>query len=188
MVGQAVSCSVATQVHTMDFAVIANLALACAPQVAVGTVQALVHVESAGNPNAIGVVGNALVRQPRTTAEARSTAQALVARKQNFSVGLAQINVRNFGRLGLSLDSALSPCENLRAMQTILLECYERATQSAESADRRAQQQAQDRLRDALSCYYSGNFSTGYRHGYVQRVLSAARPPSLPSHQPKEFP
>jgi len=33
------------------------------------------------------------------------------------------------------------------------------------------QQQA---LRAALSCYYSGNFETGFRHGYVQKVVANA--------------
>ena len=65
----------------------------------------------------------ALVRQPRTRAEALATARALQAAGWNFSVGLAQINLRNFERLGLSLESAFEPCNNLAAMQTVLVEC-----------------------------------------------------------------
>jgi type IV secretion system protein VirB1 len=34
----------------------------------------------------------------------------------------------------------------------------------------------QPRLRAALSCYYSGNFESGFRDGYVDRVLGAAAP------------
>ncbi|RYF59777.1 MAG: lytic transglycosylase, partial [Comamonadaceae bacterium] len=87
----------------------------------------------------------------------------------NFSVGLAQINVANFERLGLTLESAFEPCANLAAMQTVLAECFDRARVRAatESADQVA-------LRRALSCYYSGNFATGFRHGYVRKVVVAA--------------
>ena len=49
----------------MDASVFLALALACAPQVHADTARALVSVESAFNPWAIGVVGGALVRQPR---------------------------------------------------------------------------------------------------------------------------
>ena len=43
---------------------LAALVLACAPLVAPDTARALIQVESAGNPCAIGVVGGSLVRQP----------------------------------------------------------------------------------------------------------------------------
>ena len=61
----------------MDASVFLALALACAPQVHADTARALVSVESALNPWAIGVVGGALVRQPRHRAEALATAKAL---------------------------------------------------------------------------------------------------------------
>ena len=149
----------------MDVNTFAALALACAPLVHANTVQALVAVESSFNPHAIGVVGGVLDRQPRTRAEALSTASYLQANRWNYSVGLAQINVRNFDRLGLTADTAFDPCENLRAMQTVLAECFDRSVANAPP---------QSALRQALSCYYSGNFFTGFRHGYVQRVARAA--------------
>ena len=61
----------------MDASIFLALALACAPQVHAGTTRALVSVESAFNPWAIGVIGGALVRQPRARAEALATARAL---------------------------------------------------------------------------------------------------------------
>ena len=162
----------------MDASVFLALALACAPQVHADTARALVGVESAFNPWAIGVVAGALVRQPQHRAEALVTAKALQAGGWNFSVGLAQINVGNFQRLGLNVESAFEPCTNLAAMQTVLTECFERASGSASKA---ADQTA---LRQALSCYYSGNFQTGFRHGYVRKVLLAAR--AIPAAPPKE--
>jgi len=156
----------------MDGTLFLALALSCAPQVDAGTAQALVAVESGFNPYAIGVVGGALLRQPRTQAEAISTAKSLQAEGWNFSVGLAQINVRNLESLGLTVESAFDPCASLNAMQTVLTDCYDRA--SAQIAN--ASERSQVALRQALSCYYSGNFVTGFTHGYVHRVAMAARP------------
>lgn len=150
----------------MDNATFLALALACAPQVHPTTAQALVSVESSFNAYAIGVVGGALVRQPRTRAEALATIDALRAAGWNYSVGLGQINVANFARLGLTPATALDPCTSLTAMQAVLAECYQRA---------RPQAEPQTALRRALSCYYSGNFVTGMRHGYVGRVVASAR-------------
>lgn len=143
------------------------LARMCAPAVDVSTTLALVSVESSYNPFAIGVVGDVLERQPRSRAEALATIRMLEHDGYNFSVGLGQINRRNFSRLGLTASSALDSCASLQALQTVLQECYSRA-----SGLRAAPQAA---LRAALSCYFSGNFKTGFEHGYVDRVVRAAR-------------
>jgi type IV secretion system protein VirB1 len=152
----------------MDAPTFLALTLACAPQVHAHTAHALVSVESAFNPWAIGVVGGALNRQPRHRAEALATARALQAAGMNFSVGLGQINQGNFSRLGLTLASAFEPCTNLAAMQVVLGECFDRAQLQTPAG--------QAALRSALSCYYSGNFTTGFRHGYVRKVVSAVLP------------
>ena len=159
----------------MDATTFSALAMACAPLVHMNTTQALVAVESSFNPHAIGVVGGMLERQPRNRAEALATASQLQANGWNFSVGLAQINVHNFDRLGLTAASAFDPCENLRAMQTVLTECFERSASKA---------LPQTAIREALSCYYSGNFVTGFRHGYVQRVAHAAPPERQAARSP----
>ncbi len=140
--------------------------MACAPQVHPATVRAIVSVESSFNPFAIGVVGGALVRQPRSRGEALATIEALRAAGWSYSVGLGQINVGNFARLGLTPATALDPCKNLTALQSVLVECHARASTGPEP---------QAALRRALSCYYSGDFTTGMRHGYVARVVSTAR-------------
>jgi len=143
---------------------LAVLVLSCAPLVAQDTARALIQVESGGNPFAIGVVGGALVRQPANLPEAVATVAALEAAGWNYSVGLAQINKRNFQRFGLNSQTAFDPCANLNAMQGILGECFSRASRRAPT---------QTALRDAFSCYYSGNFMTGHQHGYVGKVLAA---------------
>lgn len=119
----------------------------------------VVKVESSFNPYAIGVVGGRLARQPRSLAEALSTARMLEERGYNFSLGLAQVNRYNLARQGLdSYEKAFDTCPNLRAGARILAECYGRS-----GGD----------WGKAFSCYYSGNFTTGYRHGYVQKVFAS---------------
>lgn len=161
----------------MDAPTLLTLVLTCAPQVAPSTAQALIATESAGKPWAIGVVGGRLERQPRTRAEAQATARALSASGWNFSVGLGQINIHNFQRLGLTLDTAFEPCTNLTAMQAVLNQCMERAHTRKRRPINMTAHADQTSLRKTLSCYYSGNFVTGFEHGYVRRVLTAAQAP-----------
>ena len=159
----------------MDVSTFASLAMACAPQVDAGTASALVAVESGFNPHAIGVVGGMLERQPGNQAQALATARMLRDAGWNFSVGLAQINVHTLDRLQLPLDSAFEPCRNLGAMQTVLRSCMDCARGTTDGP--------QGALRQALSCYYSGNFTTGFEHGYVRRVVTAFARAS-PQRQP----
>lgn len=121
----------------------------------------VVRVESSFNPFAIGVVGGHLVRQPRDLPEALATVQMLEKRGFNFSLGLAQVNRYNLAKYGLaSYEQAFATCPNLQAGSRILAECHRRAGNS---------------WGKAFSCYYSGNFVTGYRHGYVQKVYASMR-------------
>jgi type IV secretion system protein VirB1 len=150
----------------MDASMFLTIAAVCAPLVHLNTAHAIGSTESSLNPYAIGVVTGSLQRQPRNTDEALATAEALRMQGRNFSVGLAQINVHNLDRLGMSIADGFDTCKNLQAMQVILSECFKRADSKHES---------QASLRRALSCYYSGNFTTGFRHGYVARVVSNAQ-------------
>jgi type IV secretion system protein VirB1 len=61
-------------------------------------------------------------------------------------VGLMQINERNFGWLGLNAQTALDPCQSMRAAAQ-LLQSYSR--------------------------YNTGSPTAGFANGYVQRVVSA---------------
>lgn len=149
-----------------------HLVASCAPLVHPATARALVAVESGFNPYAIGVVRGALDRQPRNRLEAIATAEALSLDGWIYSVGLAQINSRNFARLGLTPSSAFDPCMNLRAMQAVLSECLRLTKRDPQLA-----------LRRALSCYYSGSPETGMRDGYVARVIAAARSQAAASSQ-----
>lgn len=121
--------------------------------------QHVVNVESSTNPYAIGVVGGQLVRQPQNLDEALATAQMLDAKGYNFSLGLAQVNRNNLAKYGITTyEQAFQPCPNLVAASQILAECYASANGD---------------WGKSFSCYYSGNFVTGYRDGYVQKIYDS---------------
>ena len=140
-----------------------ELAKRCAPEVSEDTLRALVRTESSFNPYAIGIVGGGS-RQPKAFHEAMAIIAQLELEGKNYSVGLAQINKKNFSKLGINAAGALDACTNLKAASKILSDCYQRAQKNSGS----------NSLHDALSCYYSGNFQTGYRHSYVDKVRANA--------------
>jgi len=116
----------------------------------------VVHVESSFNPYAIGVVGARLARQPRSLHEALATVARLERDGYNFSVGLAQVNRHNLAAQGLvTYEEAFATCPNLAAGARILADCHARSGGDWDKA---------------FSCYYSGNFTRGFRDGYVQKV------------------
>ncbi|WP_166636833.1 lytic transglycosylase domain-containing protein [Lysobacter terrigena] len=121
----------------------------------------VVHVESSFNPYAIGVVGGRLARQPANLPEAVATARMLESRGFNFSLGLAQVNRYNLARYGIgSYEQAFQACANLRAGSRILADCHDRSGHD---------------WGKSFSCYYSGNFVTGFRQGYVQKIYASMR-------------
>jgi type IV secretion system protein VirB1 len=144
-----------------------KLAAQCAPSVDPQTIAALVRTESGFNPYAIGVVGGRLQRQPTSLAQAQATVHMLSTRGFSYSVGLAQINDRNFGKYGLDESTMFDACRNLQAGAAILTDCFTRS--------KRIKLTEQTALQAALSCYYSGNFTAGFSSGYVNRVLASAQ-------------
>ncbi|MEA9580016.1 lytic transglycosylase domain-containing protein [Xanthomonas nasturtii] len=123
--------------------------------------QHVVRVESSRNPYAIGVVGGRLVREPRGLQEAVATAKMLEQKGYNFSLGLGQVNRYNLAKYGLtSYEMAFEKCPNLVAASRILAECHSRSGAN---------------WGKSFSCYYSGNFETGFKHGYVQKIYASIR-------------
>ncbi|NII06273.1 transglycosylase SLT domain-containing protein [Luteibacter anthropi] len=129
--------------------------------------QHVVNVESSRNPFAIGVVGGQLVRQPQNLPEAVATVRMLEEKGYNYSLGVAQVNRSNLGKYGLdTFEKAFDVCPNVQAGSQILAQCYASAGKD---------------WGKAFSCYYSGNFTTGYRDGYVQRVYESIARSTLAS-------
>jgi type IV secretion system protein VirB1 len=121
--------------------------------------QHVVNVESSRNPFAIGVVGGQLVRQPQNLGEAVATVRMLEDKGYNYSLGAAQVNRANLGKFGLdSYEKAFEYCPSIVAGSKILAQCYASAGND---------------WGKAFSCYYSGNFTTGYEQGYVQKIYDS---------------
>lgn len=159
----------------LDPQAVVDLAAQCAPHVAASTLLAVSRAESGLDPLAIGVNG-ARSRRPRpsTAAEATAAAKALVAAGRDIDLGLAQINIRNLPRLGLSIEAAFDPCRNLAAAAEVLREGYARG--------RARHGPGQAALRVALSVYNTGHAERGFANGYVARVVAkaGARLPAAP--------
>jgi type IV secretion system protein VirB1 len=152
---------------TLDLPTFMALAAACAPQIAPQTLLALARVESGLDPLAIGVNGaggRALRPADRNAATAQAT--ALIGAGRNIDLGLAQINSRNLGKLGLSVAEAFDPCLNLSASARVLQTSYRLAAPLAGAE--------QARLRMALSFYNTGGATRGLANGFVAKVVAAA--------------
>lgn len=153
----------------MTIPLTAALAMAaqCAPSVAPETLLSVVQVESGFNPLAIGVNGAPRVAvRPTTKVEASARASALIAAGRSVDLGLAQINSKNLGWLGLSVEAAFDPCRNLAAAARVLEAGYNPG-QAVTGGEQPA-------LRRALSRYNTGDDRRGFANGYVQKVTRAA--------------
>lgn len=137
--------------------------LGCQIEVPAIQMSAIVRTESSAHPFAIGVVGHYLSRQPTSQVEANQVVSRLVEGKYNYSVGIAQVNQSNFKPYGLHQGNMFDTCTNLSVGSKILKACHD---------------QHQD-WQKAYSCYYSGNAVTGFRHGYVAKVLKNLSLPIL---------
>lgn len=134
----------------------------CSPNVHPVIVNAIVKTESNYNPFAIGVNRGAgrLAKQPINYAEAVHIAKQLLAGGANIDLGLGQINSANLKWLGLTVEQVLEPCANLKALQTVYLHCYDRASNTGKGT----------RMQRAFSCYNTGNMTGGFSNGYVAKT------------------
>ena len=146
-----------------------TLALSCSPQVHPQTVLHLVKHESGNNPYAIGINGPyRLSRQPQNASEAVATAKYLLSAGHSIDMGLAMINYKNLNRLGLTVESVFNPCNNLKGMQSVLMDAYLKASQQHGPGARA--------LAQALSEYNTGHPRRGIENGYVQKVATVRVP------------
>jgi type IV secretion system protein VirB1 len=142
--------------------------LACAPNVAPATLNAIIQAESGGNPLALHVNGSQQQPPPvRDPAEAARVAETYVGLGYSVDVGLMQVNTRNLAATGHSIQQALDPCTNILHGSTILSSDYAKAVRTR-SDDPYA-------LLAALSAYNTGDFHRGFDNGYVAQVLSGSK-------------
>jgi type IV secretion system protein VirB1 len=147
---------------------IAAALLACAANVAPITLQAVIEVESRGNPVALHV--NGIEAQPvaSDTAEAARLAENYITRGYSVDIGLMQVNSRNLQALGLTIRQAFDPCTNITVGATILTADYADAS--------RLKGPGQAALQAALSAYNTGDFVRGFENGYLSRYYGRSAP------------
>lgn len=136
------------------------------------TIDAVIRVESGGNPLALNVNGlprSLRIPKPSNLDEAAQIAEAFIEAGYTVDMGLMQINSRNLGPLGLSVRSVLEPHINVRAGCSILAGNYDRAVERFGPG--------QQALLAALSAYNTGNFADGFRNGYIRRYFSRRTSP-----------
>ena len=121
--------------------------------------------ESGGNPYAIGASGATLSHQPQTREHALYVARVLERAGLQFDVGIGQIRTTNLRKRGISIEQALDPCENMKLMDSLLVEAHDRA--------QKAGHKGASASLAAVSAYNTGNFSGGFANGYVGQVVRA---------------
>ena len=146
---------------------IAAALLACAANVAPATLEAVIAVESRGDPMAIYVNGLASQpRRPANIAEAAWIANAYINAGYRVDLGLMQVDSRNLPAFGYTVAQVLDSCTNIRAGGTILTADYAAAARTLGPGQRA--------LRAALSAYNTGDFERGFANGYVARYYGQA--------------
>lgn len=159
---------------------IAAALLACAANVAPATLEAIIAVESRGDPIAIHVNGLASQpRRPANIAEAARIAKAYIKAGYSVDLGLMQVDSRNLAALGDTVEQVLDPCTNIHSGGTMLTADYATAA--------RALGPGQRALQAALSAYNTGDFERGFANGYLARyygpgaTMSVARVVTTPA-------
>jgi type IV secretion system protein VirB1 len=136
--------------------------LACAPNIAPATLEAVISVESGGNPLALHVNGlRAQPPSPGDVQEVSRIAEQYIVRGYSVDLGLMQVNNRNLAALGVTIEQVLDPCTNIRSGAAVLTADYAEAV--------RSRSEGQLALKAALSAYNTGDFYRGFANGYVAR-------------------
>jgi type IV secretion system protein VirB1 len=169
---------------------IAMLQSTCLPSAPLNTLRAIVQVESSGNPNAMQIdFPKALLkrwglaegtlrlkRQPINQREALNWLAYFQSYDLFVDLGLMQVSTSEARRRGISPESLLEPCTNLRVGWQILEDDYR--------IEKKTYGPGQEALRHAISRYNTGDPRQGIANGYLGRVLAAAR--RLPAELPTE--
>jgi type IV secretion system protein VirB1 len=160
---------------------IARLQSTCLPTVPLNTLRAVVQVESGGNPNAMqidfpkGLLKRwrltegtlRLKRQPTNQREALDWLAYLQSYDIFVDLGLMQVSTAEAKRRGISPESLLEPCTNLRVGWQILEDAYQ--------IEKKTYGPGQGALQHAISRYNTGDPRQGITNGYLARVFAAVR-------------
>jgi type IV secretion system protein VirB1 len=160
---------------------ITTLQSTCLPTAPLSTLRAVVQVESGGNPNAMQIdfpkgllkrwgLAEGILRLKRQPTNQREALDWL-AYFQSYDIfvdlGLMQVSTAEAKRRGISPESLLEPCTNLRVGWQILEDAYQ--------IEKKTYGPGQEALQHAISRYNTGDPQRGIANGYLARVLAAVR-------------
>jgi len=160
---------------------ITRLQSTCLPTAPLSTLRAVVQVESGGNPNAMQIdfpkgllkrwrLAEGILRLKRQPTNQREALDWL-AYFQSYDIfvdlGLMQVSTAEAKRRGISPESLLEPCTNLRVGWQILEDAYQ--------IERKTYGPGQEALQHAISRYNTGDPQQGIANGYLARVFAAVR-------------
>jgi type IV secretion system protein VirB1 len=162
---------------------ITRLQSACVPTAPLSTLRAVVQVESRGNPYAMqidfpkGLLRRwrlpegtlRLKRQPTNEREALNWLAYFQRYDIFVDLGLMQVSTAEAKRRGISPESLLEPCTNLRVGWQILEDAYQ--------IEKKTYGPGQEALQHAISRYNTGDPQQGIANGYLARVFAAVRGP-----------
>jgi type IV secretion system protein VirB1 len=158
---------------------VTRLQSTCLPTAPLSTLRAVIQVESSGNPNAMQIdFPKALLkrwnlpegtlrlkRQPTDQREALDWLAYFQSYDIFVDLGLMQVSTAEAKRRGISPESLLEPCTNLRVGWQILEEDYR--------IEKKTFGPGQEALQHAISRYNTGDTQQGIANGYLGRVLAA---------------
>lgn len=138
----------------------------CGPAVSPVTTQAIIKVESGGNPFAIRNNTTRKSYAPKTKIEAIRLATTFLAQGHNIDIGLMQINSQHLKPMKLTLPELFAPCTNIRVGTSILADFYHLHDTIPDK---------NQVLFRALSSYNTGSAWRG--PGYINKILAQVNAP-----------
>lgn len=148
----------------MSMIYISTLCGQCGPAVEPPTTQAIIKVESGGNPFVIGDNTDRRSYKLKSKEEAIQTAAELLSRGHSIDMGLMQINSIHLKGNKLTLNDVFDPCKNIQAGTNILASFYKRFDGNGDDKV--------ITLYKALSAYNTGSAWRG--PAYINKILQAA--------------
>ena len=160
---------------------IIRLQATCLPTAPLSTLRAVIQVESRGNPNAMqidfpkGLLKRwrlpegtlRLKRQPTNEREALDWLAYFQSYDIFVDLGLMQVSTAEVKRRGISPESLLEPCTNLRVGWQIFEDAYQ--------IEKKIYGPGQEALQHAIARYNTGDPQQGITNGYLARVFAAVR-------------
>lgn len=151
----------------LNLASLTHLYAACGSDVHPSTIQAIIEVESAGNPLAILDNETCKSYRPKDRNQAVKIAGDLLAQGHSLDMGLMQINSQHLKKKRIDYKELFDPCVNIRAGTKILADFYKFHEQ------KNPKEHPDIVLLKALSSYNTGKPYHGRK--YVAKILKKAR-------------